>query len=299
MPLVSVALAVYNGEKYLRQQVESILNQTVADIELVMSDDCSIDGSWKVMEQLATEDSRIRIYRNESNLGFKDNFGKAIEKCHGEYIALSDCDDIWEPNHLEMLLDIIGDKALACGNSTLVDADGIPTGTTLRQQEALDWIPNDDMKKLLSIILFRNPYQGATMLMRRTFIDKALPIPSKMRYHDTWFASLACFCGGISYTKQSLMKYRRTNASITGLRSKRKSKLYRFLHLRFDDDRLDILQCIEQRLGGRLNYKQRRTISQLRNMLNSYNKNHHDIRIRLYELMHYKSIYSCDATHWI
>lgn len=299
MPLVSVALTVYNGEKYLRQQVESILNQTVADIELVMCDDCSTDGSWKVMEQLAAEDSRIRIYRNESNLGFKDNFGKAIRKCRGEYIALSDCDDIWEPDHLETLLGIIGNKALACGNSAFVDADGIPTGATLRHQEALDWVPDDDMKKLLSIILFRNPYQGATMLLKRSFVNMALPIPHEMRYHDTWFASLACFCGGISYTGQCLMKYRRTETSITGMRSKRKSKLYRFLHLRFDDDRLDILHCIEQRLDGRLNHKQRRAISQLRNILNLYNKNHHDIRVRLYEILHYKSIYSCDATHWI
>ncbi len=299
MPVVSVALAVYNGEKYLRQQVDSILNQTVDDIELVMSDDCSTDGSWELMEKQAKADSRIRIYKNKKNLGFKDNFGKAIKECHGKYIALSDCDDIWEPNHLETLLEKIGNKALACGNSTLVDADGIPTGTTLRQQEALDWIPDDDMKKLLSIILFRNPYQGATMLMRRSFIEKALPIPSKMRYHDTWFASLACFCGGISYTRQSLMKYRRTNDSITGLRNKRKSKLYRFVHLRFDDDRLDILQCIEQRLGGKLNDNQKLTLTKLRNILSLYKKNHHDIRIRLYELMHYKSIYSCDATHWI
>lgn len=299
MPLVSVAMAVYNGEKYLREQVESILNQSVKDIELVMNDDCSTDRSWDVMSELADKDRRIRIYRNEHNLGFKDNFQKTIGYCKGDYIALSDCDDIWLPNHLQLLLDNIGDKSLACGDSTFVDANGSPLGTTLSHQEAFDWIPDDDLKKFVSIILFRNPYQGATMLMKRDFLNKALPIPEEMRYHDTWFASLACFCGGINYVKQPLMKYRRLETSITGMRVKRKSKLYRFLHIRFDEDRLDILNCIEQRIGNKLSIKQRKTIDDLRNILTLYNNNKNDIRVRLYELLHYKEIYSCDLTHWI
>lgn len=298
MPLVSVAMAVYNGGRYLREQVQTILNQTVKDIELVMNDDCSSDDSWAVMSALAGKDSRIRIYRNARNLGFKDNFQQAISHCHGDYIALSDCDDIWLPNHLQLLLNSIGDKSLACGDSAFVDAQGRSLGTTLRHQEALDWIPSDNMKKFTSIILFRNPYQGATMLLRRDFLDLALPIPTEMRYHDTWFASLACFCGGISYVRQPLMKYRRLETSITGMRGKRKSKLYRFLHLRFDEDRFDILRCVEQRLDNNLSAQQRRTIENLRHVLTLYN--HGDLAgVRLFELLHYKEIYSCDLTHWI
>lgn len=299
MPLVSIAMAVYNGEKFLRQQVESILRQTITDFELIMTDDCSTDDSWTVMEELAKEDRRIKIYHNERNLGFKDNFQKAISYCSGRYVALSDCDDIWEPDHIETLLKTIGEKAIACGNSTFVDVDGNSLGTTLRYQESLDWIPDDDLKKFISIILFRNCYQGATMLMRRDFIERAMPIPESMRYHDTWFASIACFCGGINYTKKSLMKYRRLETSITGMRGKRKSKLYRFLHTRFDDDRLDILDNIEQRLNGRLTLKQQKTVNQLRRILNIYNKKGTDVRIYLYELLHYRTIFSCDLTHWI
>lgn len=299
MPLVSIAMAVYNGERYLRQQVESILKQTVQDFELIMTDDCSKDRTWTLMQELANQDKRIRIYRNDANLGFKDNFQKAISYCTGDYVALSDCDDIWMPNHLEILLDTIGKKTMACGNSTFIDANGNRLGTTLKYQESFDGVPDNDMKKFRSIILFRNTYQGAAMLMRRSFIDKALPIPDEINYHDTWFASLACLCGGINYTGKSIMNYRRIETSITGLRNKRKSKLYRFLHTRFDDDRLYILDSIENRLGDELSGNQKKVIEKIRNILTIYKERGTDIRIYLYELLHYKSIYNCDLTHWI
>ena len=292
-------MAVYNGERYLRQQVESILKQTVQDFELIMTDDCSKDRTWTLMQELANQDKRIRIYRNDANLGFKDNFQKAISYCTGDYVALSDCDDIWMPNHLEILLDTIGKKTMACGNSTFIDANGNRLGTTLKYQESFDGVPDNDMKKFRSIILFRNTYQGAAMLMRRSFIDKALPIPDEINYHDTWFASLACLCGGINYTGKSIMNYRRIETSITGLRNKRKSKLYRFLHTRFDDDRLYILDSIENRLGDELSGNQKKVIEKIRNILTIYKERGTDIRIYLYELLHYKSIYNCDLTHWI
>lgn len=292
-------MAVYNGGKYLRTQVESILSQSVRDFELIMVDDCSTDGSWELMNTLAREDSRIHVCRNNHNLGFKDNFQMAMTLCHGSYIALSDCDDIWMPDHLQQLLDAIGDKAMACGDSEFIDADGNSLGTTLSHQESLDWIPDDDMGKIRSIILFRNAFQGATMLMRRGFADTALPIPKEMRFHDTWLASLACFCGGISYVRQPLMKYRRLETSITGMRGKRKSKLYRFLRTRFDDDRADILSCIEQRIGDRLSPRQRKVIGELRHVLSLYGSGHVSPGIYLYELRHYREIYSCDFTHLI
>lgn len=298
-PLISVAMAVFNGEKYLEEQVRSILSQTVENIELVMSDDCSTDGSWALMQRLAATDKRIRLHRNDHNLGFKKNFEKAISLCRGDYVALSDCDDIWMPHHLQLLLDNIGNKALACANSSFIDQQGHDLHSTLRWQESLDYIPQDDMSKCRSIILFRNPFQGATMLLPRRFVEKALPIPNQMRYHDTWFASLACFCGGIEYVDEIIMKYRRLPSSLTGMRTKRKSKLYRFLHVRFDEDRLDILRCIGQRCEGGLSQKQKRMISELTRILTLYNHNHRAPRLYAYLLRHYRSVFSCNLAHWI
>lgn len=298
MPLVSIALAVYNAEKNLREQVESILNQTVQDIELIMCDDRSTDGSWNLMNKLSKEDNRIHIFQNDQNMGFKKNFEEAIKHCSGKYIALSDDDDIWEKNHLEQLLKIIGDKALACGNSTFVDDNGKSLGMTLKYQEALDWIPRNDMKKFLSIALFRNPYQGATMLMKREFLSKALPIPDNVPYHDTWFASMACFCGGISYTSHSLMKYRRLKTSVTGLREQRKSKWRRFVRPWIPDDRMDVLTNIQQRLND-APPSQTNTLNTLEQIIKIYKKHRRDLRFLAYMLLNYKSIFSCDLTHWL
>lgn len=297
--MVSVALAVYNGEKYLREQVESILSQTYSDIELVMTDDNSSDGSWKVMNAMADGDSRIRIYHNERNLGFQRNFQKAISLCRGEFVALSDQDDIWMPDHLELLMKNIGDKPLACGNNIFMDDNGDLLGETLKWQESLDWIPEDSMKVFRSIILFRNPFQGATMLLKRSFLDLAMPIPKDAPYHDTWFASLACFCGGICYVDKPLLKYRRTDNSVTGRRIKRKSKLYKFLFVHFFDDRRYIINAIESRRKDALTDRQRKTIHTIRDILERFYSKKGMWKVHLYELLHYKSIFSCNLTHWI
>lgn len=296
--MVSVALAVYNGEKYLAEQVESILSQTYSDIELVMTDDNSTDGSWKLMTQLSAKDRRIRIYHNEKNLGFQHNFQYAISLCKGDFVALSDQDDVWMPNHLELLLKNIGDKPLACGNNVFIDEEGKSLGISLKWQESLDWIPEDSMKMFRSIMLFRNPFQGATMLLRRNFLDIAMPILDSAPYHDTWLASMACFCGGISYVDEPLLKYRRTANSVTGLRVKRKSKLYKLLFVHFFDDRKDILDALENRLGSRLTRRQKRTIDTIRDILERYYNKKGMWKVHLYELLHYKSVFSCDLTHW-
>lgn len=88
-------MATYNGEKYLREQIDSIFNQTVQDFELIVCDDCSTDTTWNILLDYQVQDKRIKCYRDEENLGFKKNFEKAIGLCTGEYIALSDQDDVW------------------------------------------------------------------------------------------------------------------------------------------------------------------------------------------------------------
>ena len=141
---VSIALATYNGEMFLREQLDSILNQSVRNFELVICDDCSKDSTWDILNEYAIADSRIRILRNDKNLGFLGNFEKAIQHTQEKFVALADQDDIWLPNHLEILLDTIGDKMLACGNAELIDKEGKSLHKLLDYQEALDCIPEKD-----------------------------------------------------------------------------------------------------------------------------------------------------------
>lgn len=213
--MISIALATYNGEKYLREQLDSILSQTIQDFEIVICDDYSTDSTWDILQEYIIEDNRIKIYQNAENVGFKKNFEKAISLCKGEYIALSDQDDIWTKGHLEHLISIIGDKAIACGNAALINRLGGDIGITLSELERLEYCPENDLRKAYRILFFGNPFQGASMLIRKNFFEKALPIPDGVKYHDAWFACMACFYGGLNFSEKVVTFYRQhdNNAS--------------------------------------------------------------------------------------
>ena len=214
--MISVAMATYNGARFLRNQLDSILRQTIRDIEIVVSDDCSTDRTWAILEEYKNREPRITIQRNEANVGYGKNFEKAIRMCHGEYIALSDQDDVWEPNHLEVLLALIKDKQISCGNAMLIDTEGNSMKLSLSERECLDVLYTNGLDQAYKLAYYRNPYQGASMLMKREFFDKALPIPDKACYHDTWFATLGCFCGGIAYTFDIITQYRMHDKNVSG-----------------------------------------------------------------------------------
>ena len=118
-------MATYNGEKYLREKIDSILSKTIQNYELIVCDDCSTDTTWNILLDYQVQDKRIKCYRNEKNLGFKKNFEKAIRLCTGEYIALSDQDDIWTEDHLQVLYEGIGENDLVGANAYICYKEAI------------------------------------------------------------------------------------------------------------------------------------------------------------------------------
>lgn len=212
--MISIALTAYNGQKYIEEQLNSILNQTIQNFEIVICDDCSTDNTWNIIEQYATKDSRIRSYRNEKNLGFVKNFEKAISLCGGDYIALSDQDDIWTPNHLEVLFKNIGDYSIACGDAELVNEEGVSWGYKLSEIDRVDVLPQNEIDRAYRLLFFGNPYQGASMLIKREFLEYALPIPDT-NCHDIWFATLACFKGGLKFVDEVITYYRQHDNNAT------------------------------------------------------------------------------------
>ena len=299
--MISIALAAYNGSKYIREQLDSILNQTYQDFELIISDDCSTDDTWQILEEYASKDNRIRIFENETNLGFKNNFEKAISLCNGEYIALSDQDDIWCQNHLELLLNKIGDKMIACGDALLVNADGISMGFTLSWQEAFDYVPDDDLQKAYSIMYFRSPLQGASMLIKKEFLEIALPIPEQMEYHDAWFTYLGCFYGGINFFREIISYYRRHNANVTGNKIERRKKFKTFLrHIRTvcHQNKGYASSKILERVNS-LTIQQCKFLNDIIRRHNRKKTFFGRVCNAFFELFHYKLIYSCDRKHWL
>lgn len=295
--MISIAMATYNGAKYIREQMNSILMQTIQDFELVICDDCSGDNTVTILQEYADNDSRIRLFKNDVNIGFKKNFEKVIRMTHGDYIALCDQDDIWFPDHLEVLFNSLGaDVSLVCGNSSLINSNGQELGLSLSKTESYDRIEETDCTNIAYTLLFwRNPFQGAAMMMRRDFINYALPIPEIVSYHDVWLSSLACFCGGMKYVNEPVNKYRQHENNTSGGKIVRIKKFRTYLeHIRRPclSYRLPMTEeiirrstnlCIEKRKLLTLAVKYHRRRQHLRGrLLNA-----------LFELIHYRLIYSC------
>jgi len=198
--LVSVALCTYNGEKFISQQLDSILGQTYRNLELVIVDDCSTDDTFYIISSYAQKDDRIKSFKNEVNLGYNKNFERAIKLTTGEFIAISDQDDIWLPHKIESLLNNIGDSWLIFSNSSLMD----DKGADKQGEILLGHNPAIDGYKGL---LLANFITGHTTLFKREFVNYFLPIPS-IGFYDWWMGFVALYYQKITFLNEVLTQYR-------------------------------------------------------------------------------------------
>ncbi|MCQ2584335.1 MAG: glycosyltransferase family 2 protein [Treponema sp.] len=208
--MISIAMTTFNGEKYLGEQIDSILSQSYKEFELVVCDDCSTDNTVKILREYEKKNSRVHVYENEKNLGFKKNFEKAVGLCTGDFIAFADQDDVWLNDHLEILFSKIGDKDCIGGGHLNIDSEGNEVFTS----EKKEWFP-ESRKEAFFFVLNRNIFQGSAMLLRKEVCQKYLSIPENVFYHDWWFALCAAGQKGIIYTSLPVLKYRRHNNSVT------------------------------------------------------------------------------------
>ena len=210
--MISIALATYNGERFLREQLDSIIEQSYANWELHVCDDCSSDCTCTILREYEKKDSRIHIHYNEHNLGFKKNFEKAISFCTGKYIALADQDDIWFKNHLEQLMYNIDGCLLVCSNAEHIDANGSKIGRL--QKDPNMYLSNLPEEQFFQI-LFLNYVQGCTVLFHSELKEFFLPIPDEQPFHDYWLGIVAASQGCVKYIKEPTMYYRQHANSVT------------------------------------------------------------------------------------
>ena len=221
--LISIALCTYNGEKFLAEQLDSIINQTYKNIEIIITDDCSTDKTHEILHSYASKYSFIHFEINKNNLGFKRNFEKAISLCTGEYIALSDQDDVWSENKLEKLFTQIGNHSLIYCGSIKVDESLKPISFSTVQKKFFDGSGS------ASVLLFENIVSGHAMMFRKNLVPHFLPLPDGHQFHDWWIAYIAFTTGSVTYTKENLVLFRRHTSSITnGEKTKYKNILHRF-----------------------------------------------------------------------
>jgi glycosyltransferase involved in cell wall biosynthesis len=136
VPRVSIGMAIYNEEKYLRKALDSLLAQDFADFELIISDNASVDATQEICREYAARDPRVRYHRNETNVGATENFNRAFRLSSGEYFMWAGGHDIWAPTYLSRCVEVLDsdDAVVLCNSATRhIGQDGEDLGVTVRQ----------------------------------------------------------------------------------------------------------------------------------------------------------------------
>ncbi|MES2419580.1 MAG: glycosyltransferase family 2 protein [Bacteroidota bacterium] len=201
---VSVAMCTYNGEDFLDEQIQSILNQSYQNIELIIVDDCSTDNTFAILENWkARFPTKFSIYRNEVNLGYNKNFEKAILLSNGDFIAIADQDDIWEKEKIAKLVNAFDAENVILTHCASVH---LRDNKLLFKSGELKWenhFSGNDTRTLY----FFNKVQGHNMLFRQSLKSYILPIPKDF-FYDWWIAVIATCKGEIKSVPEYLVKHR-------------------------------------------------------------------------------------------
>ena len=211
-PCISVCMATYNGARFIRQQLGSILPQLGRSDEVIISDDSSSDETLSIIEGFG--DRRIQILRGNTFRCPTYNFEHAVSHARGEIIFLSDQDDEWVVGWVERALRELETVDLVVCDAYMIDAQGE------------SWSSSNtisDGKRVPGVLrnLYRNRYVGCCCAFRRRVLDVALPFPRNLPWHDWWIGLIADSCFKTRFLCDKMVRYRRHggNASPTGGKS--------------------------------------------------------------------------------
>lgn len=207
-PLVSIALCSYNGEKYIAKQLTSIINQTYKNLEIIVVDDKSNDLTVSIIESFCSYDPRIKLFVNEKNIGFNRNFEQAIGLCSGDFISISDQDDIWLPKKIETLIESLGDKGMVFSNSLFIDENDVSLNTFLIDQDR-----KKETYESYRNILLSNFVTGHTILFRKEMLAFFLPFPPNI-FYDWWMGFVMLYEKQLVYCPIVLTHYRIHKSSV-------------------------------------------------------------------------------------
>lgn len=208
---IDILMATYNGEKYLKEQVESILNQTYKNIRLIISDDASKDSTPKILEEYRKKDDRIELYFNKENKGVVKNIEFLLEKVENEYYMLADQDDVWLPAKVEKSIETLKKQNadLVFGDLKVVDKELKTIHESFNKYMLLDrkinkYIETDRINYLYNCVT------GCTVISKKEFIKDILPLPTISKYmiHDHWIGLMVSLNGKLAYMPEQYILYR-------------------------------------------------------------------------------------------
>lgn len=198
--LVSVVMCTYNGEKFIREQIDSILAQTYRNIELVIVDDTSADNTVSILEEYRRRDSRVRYFVNEKNLGYNKNFEFAFSLARSEFIAISDQDDIWEANKIETMM-----RHWRPGSMMMYSLTGHLFSESNTKKDPAN-VHYADVEHIHQHV-FNSPIHGHACMVKKELITISSPFPEKI-FYDAWLGMYAVSLGTIIYVPHILSWHR-------------------------------------------------------------------------------------------
>ena len=206
---VSVVMCTFNGAKYIAQQLNSILQQTLQPTEIIIVDDASTDNTLAVLNHYKMLHPTIRVIAQATNIGFNKNFEYACSLANGFFIAIADQDDIWAKNKLAIMLSAYNGHAdiIHCNSKITTH----PQTVTFNTKQKVKRFSGNNINK----VLFFNTVEGHCILMRKDFFVTTMPF-NKNGYYDWWLALHACIGNGVQWVNSTLVARRlhSNNASV-------------------------------------------------------------------------------------
>ncbi len=270
---VQVALATYNGERFLAEQLESLFEQSVQDFTLIVADDGSTDATMDILEQFALRyPGRISIVaRGRQRLGPRGNFARLIDAASADYLMFCDQDDVWLPNKIALSLSKItkleGERGcetplMVHSDLAMVDEQLDPVSPSLFGYAAIDPSRND-----VASLLIRNVVTGCTVVANRALYQAARPMPAAAIMHDHWLALVAASLGSIAWLDEPTILYRQHGRNAVGVTSATHATLVQRIRKAFRNNERHLVMWLQsrqasallERCGDRMNQDARRS----------------------------------------
>lgn len=216
---VEILLAAYNGEKYIREQLDSILQQSYKNWHLTVCDDCSRDNTYNILKEYEKKyPSKIKLTRNEKNSGSaKDNFFSMLKNTKSEYIMFSDQDDIWTKDKVKKTLEVMeknqkGDTPLLVHSDLkVIDEKGNVISNSMFKMQSLD-----SSKTAINQMAVQNIITGCTVMINKPLKELLYHTPKSVPVHDWWIGLTAAAFGRIIFIDEPLILYRRHKNNLCG-----------------------------------------------------------------------------------
>lgn len=231
--MISVCVATHNGEKYIKEQLDSILYQLGLEDEVIISDDGSTDNTLSILREY--NDNRIHLVHQNSPFGHPShecatlNFENALRNAKGDYIILSDQDDVWCDNKVEVIKKYLRDYPYIVSDCYVTDSNlNIISETRFTKDESYH------INKYVALVL-STPYQGSCAAFRREVLEKALPFPKGLQSHDRWIGDVAAFFFSVKIVPDRLIYYRRHEGTASNALggSGKSSGVFKTLHYKW------------------------------------------------------------------